>query len=132
MEYPGFVPGPEAGIHRHRLKKRGVCAYDGTGSQRHELVLRGQQLGCQIPCGVDNDGPDENNQKGYLVQEKAPGRTIAIEFVKENTAFFGNPTCNRDKGESGQELFGVRLVYNAEYDVEGNKGEGSQLQEQHA
>jgi hypothetical protein len=81
---------------------------------------------------VDNDGPDENDQKGNLVQEQAPGRTIAVEFVKEYAALFSHPTRNRDKGESGEKLSGFGLVYDAEQDVKENEGEGSHLQEQHA
>jgi hypothetical protein len=80
---------------------------------------------------VDNNGPDENDQKGYLVQEQAPGRSIAVEFVEENATLLSRPTCDRDKGESGEKLSGFGLVYNAEKDVEDNEGKGSQLQEQH-
>jgi hypothetical protein len=62
---------------------------------------------------VDNDRPDENDQKGDLVQEQAPGHIISIEFVKEDAALFGNPAGNGHKGESSEKLFGLGLVYNA-------------------
>jgi hypothetical protein len=39
MEYPGLDPGPKTGIHRNRLNKRSVRAYDGAGGHRHEFVV---------------------------------------------------------------------------------------------
>jgi hypothetical protein len=63
---------------------------------------------------VDNDRPDENDQKGYLVQEQSPRRRVTVELVKEDAALFGHPAGNGHKGESSEKLFGLGLVYNAE------------------
>ena len=130
-EYSWLIPGPEAGIHGHGFDKGGVGANDGCGSQRHEPSAQAQQLRCQVPRRVDNDGPDDNDEHGDVAHEKAEGRTIAIKVVQENTTFFGNPAGSGNKDEPGKKVSGLGLSKSPGNDIDSDYTESSQFQEQH-